>query len=85
MKLRAISIAMRKKLFVRGIEVQSDAKEVVRWIQERVELRGVARELVNKVVRWFDINWSMSLRAILREQNKSTDVLAMMGATQMAD
>lgn len=81
---RAIVKAMEWawKRGVRDLEIQSDAKEDVRWIHGKAELRGVARELVHDAIQWCNKDWNVSLRVILREQNRSADALAMLGTIQ---
>lgn len=70
---------------VRDLEIQTDAKEAARWIREKEDLRGIARDLVNEAVSWCEKDWSISIRTIYREQNRSADALALMGNTQAVD
>nr|GMD97026.1 Putative ribonuclease H protein At1g65750 family [Ipomoea batatas] len=61
----------------------TDAREAVRWIQGEVELLGVARDVVNEVIYWWNKNWNISIRDIFREQNRSADAFAVLGSCQM--
>lgn len=83
-ELRAIVNAMKwvVEKGIRDVEIQSDASEAVRWIKERVTLRGVARELIHEAICWCAKDRSISLRAIYREQNRSADALALLGHCQ---
>lgn len=67
---------------IRDIEVQSDASEAVKWIRERANLRGIARDLAQEAIRWCARDWNISIRDIFREQNRSADALAMLGTYQ---
>nr|GME00746.1 splicing factor 3B subunit 2 [Ipomoea batatas] len=84
-ELRAIAEALRWAWGrgVRDVEVQTDAREAVRWIQGEVELLGVARDVVNEVIYWWNKNWNISIRDIIREQNRSADALAVLSSCQM--
>ncbi|XP_031106147.1 uncharacterized protein LOC116010779 [Ipomoea triloba] len=74
-EMRAIVEAMRWawEKGIRDMEIQSDSREAVRWIREKTDLRGIARDLVNEAVCWCAKDWNISIRAIFREQNRSAD------------
>nr|GMC82261.1 probable membrane-associated kinase regulator 4 [Ipomoea batatas] len=84
-ELRAIAVALRWswEKGIRDVEIQTDAREAVRWIQGDVQLRGIAWDLVTEVAYWCAKEWKVSIRDVYREQNRSADALAMVGSCQM--
>nr|GLL41701.1 serine/threonine-protein kinase HT1-like [Ipomoea trifida] len=54
-------------------EDQADAREVIYWILDKAELRGLARELVQNAIWWCDKDWNIFFRAVFRKQNRSAD------------
>lgn len=67
---------------IRDIEVQSDAKNVLAWIQDDTAGRGPIRQYLDEVKRWTNKDWKISFRPIYREQNRVADCLASLGALQ---
>ncbi|XP_031131778.1 uncharacterized protein LOC116033158 [Ipomoea triloba] len=66
----------------RDLEVQSDAKNVVKWIHEGPLGRGPIRHLIEEAQQWLNGEWRVSIQAVYREQNKVADCLAKFGAKQ---
>nr|GMC49807.1 nuclear transcription factor Y subunit B-3-like [Ipomoea batatas] len=85
-ELRAIAVALRWswEKGIRDVEIQTDAREAVRWIQGDVQLRGIAWDLVTEVAYVLCAKeCKVSIRDVYREHNRSADALAMVGSCQM--
>ncbi|XP_031095456.1 uncharacterized protein LOC115999708 [Ipomoea triloba] len=68
---------------IRDLEVQSDAKNIVQWIQKNSLGCGPIRQCIEKAKWWINRDWRISLLVVYSEQNKVADYLASFGALQV--
>lgn len=67
---------------IRDLEVQTDAKEVIKWINEHTYMRDPMREVVANIKEWQKRFQKIGFKNIFREQNLVTGRLTNMGALQ---
>lgn len=56
--------------------IQSDAKEIVEWIENPVNLCGSIKNGAGACREWINKAWMIRISHAVREQNKAADIIA---------
>lgn len=64
----------------RKLEIQSDSRNVIEWIEVRSVPEGPLRNIIEECRRWKMKSWAVSFKHVYREQNVIADCLAKLAA-----
>lgn len=60
----------------RKVEIRTDSRELVKWIEGRKLPRGPLRNIIEECRKWKNMNWDIRIKHIYREQNEVADFVA---------
>lgn len=75
--LEGLRFAWRKGIYC--LEVQSDAKKVVIWINNEMALNGPASGVIQECKSMMEKDWEVTIKHVYCEQNRVANKLAKMG------